>query len=432
MDLKRFNIGLRTTACALAMLAVAPAIHAQRPHSTDADSPAWSNAAKDKVLDHMTSLILNNAYVPGIDFSKWDDMLAKIKPEAEKAKTEDEFANVVNIGLHDAFKISHIVLLPPRAVNQRETQRMVGIGIRINVIPEGVLVTSTVHGAPAEKAGIEAGDVIVEADGHHVDGPTYIAGPEGTPVNLKVKKSDGKTVKTYKVVRQPFSTTQKEELTWVDKDTAAIKIYTFDLSYDRANVESLMQEASKAKNLLIDLRNNGGGAVGNMMHFLGTVMEPNTPIGTFINKGSVDKFKETGGSPSDLKGIADFTPTKLRVQSSHVPVFQGHIAVLVNAGSGSASEITAEALKEIKHAPVVGKKSAGAVLVSVMGDLPHNFNLQYPISDYVSKDGIRLEANGIVPDAEAPDVQLLKNGEIDPAYTTAENLLNHIAKIGGN
>src|SRR5436190_20379472 len=121
MDVTRLNTGLRAAVCALAMLAVAP-ISAQRPHSTAADSPEWNVAAKDKILARMTYLIDKGAYVPNVDFSKWESALAKIKPDAEKAKTEDEFAGIVNAGLRNAFNISHIVLLPPRAVDQRMNQ----------------------------------------------------------------------------------------------------------------------------------------------------------------------------------------------------------------------------------------------------------------------------------------------------------------------
>lgn len=435
MDVKNLNNGLRTAACALALIAVAAVTYAQRPHSTGADAPGWTLAAKDQVLDKMNTLILTQAYVPGVDFTKWPAALKQVKAEAEKAPTEAEFAGILDKAMRDTFKISHIVLLPPEAVKSRVDHQMIGIGIRINIIPEGVFVVSTVPGAPAQKAGIEAGDIIMEADGHHVDGPTYIAGPKGTSVNLKVKKNDGTTVKMYKVVREPFDTAQREELIWLDKDhkdTAVIKIYTFDLSYSTHNVEELMKEASTAKNLIVDLRNNGGGAVGYMLHFLSTLLPPGTQVGTFINKKTVDDYVDTTkGDRNDLKAIADFSQSKLSITFNPVPIFKGHVAVLVNPGSGSASEITAEALKELDNAPVVGRKSAGAVLVSVMGDLPHGFNLQYPISDYISAKGVRLEANGIVPDETVADVPFLKPGQIDPAYTAAETLLNKIAKSGG-
>jgi carboxyl-terminal processing protease len=441
MDVNQIRTGLRTAVCALAMLAIAPATLAQRPHSTPADSPEakraaqeWNQAAKDKVLDRMSSLVLTQAYVPNIDFSKWQEVLSKIKPEAQKAKSEEEFAGIINSGLHDAFNISHIVLMPPRAVDERMTQRKVGIGIRINVVPEGVLVTNTIPGAPAEKAGIEPGDIIMEADGHKVEASnptTHIAGDEGTVVVLKVKKNDGKTVRDYKVTRAAFKTTQKEELIQVDKDTAAIKIQTFDLSYDRDNVTELMKKAAGYKNLLIDLRNNGGGAVGNMMHFLSFVLPQGKSIGTFINKKGVDDFvEEKKGDRNDLKAIADFSQAKLRIGHSSIPVFKGKIAVLVNGGSGSASEISAEALRELLNAPIIGKKSAGAVLVSVMGELPHGFNLQYPISDYISTNHVRLESNGIVPDADAIDVPFVKKGQTDPAYNTALAALIKLAKAG--
>jgi carboxyl-terminal processing protease len=434
MDVKRFNNGLRMAACALALLAVAPASYAQRPHSTEADAPVWNQAAKNQVLEKMSNMILTSAYVPGIDFSKWEAVVAKIKPEAEKAKSEEEFAGIVNAGLRDAFQISHINLIPPRAVENRVTGKMVGIGIRINLVEDGVQVTSTVPGAPAQKAGIEPGDVIMEADGHHVDGPTYIAGPEGTSVNLKVKKGDGTTIKMYKVTRASFNTKQPEELIWLDKDaksTAVVKINTFDLSYSRDNVDAIMQKAMGAKNLIIDLRNNGGGAVGNMMHFLATVLPQGTAIGTFVNKRMVDEFVEkTKGDKNNLSGIAEFSPDKVKVGRNNFGPYKGHVVVLVNGGSGSASEITAEALKELAGASIVGEKSAGAVLVSIMGDLPHNFNIQFPISDYVSMKGVRLEANGVAPDLEAKSVAFVKHGEVDPVYTAASNYLAKIAKSG--
>ncbi len=431
MSVKSFSIGVRSAVLAIALL-VTPAAIGQRPHATAQDRPVWDLTAKNAVIDQMSKYVENSAYVPGIDFSTWQSSLAKIREDANKAQSEDEFAGLINKGLHDQFNISHIVLLPPRAVRARSEQKTVGIGVRIKLVDEGVLVTSTVHGAPAESAGIEAGDIIVEADGHKVDGPTYIAGPVGTGVMLKVKKADGK-FRDYKLVRREFSTSQPEELVWVNKDTAAIAIHTFDLSYSPENVDKLMQEASKAKNLLVDLRGNGGGAVLYMMHFLSTVLDPGTKIGTFVNRKVYDNFVNgQGGDPKNLRAMADSAATKLTVSSGRMSPFKGHIAVLVDGGSGSASEITAEALKELKNAAIIGDKSAGAVLVSVMGQLPHGFNMQYPISDYISIKGVRLEANGIAPDLAAKSPSFLKKGEKDPAYIAAANYLKSMAKAGAS
>lgn len=420
--MSKLHNGIRAAVAAVALIITPSATMAQRPHSTAADKPVWNQKAKDEVIEGMSNYVLNFAYVPGIDFAQWKTELAKIRTDADKAKNEDEFAGMINRGLHDQFNISHIVLMPPSAVEARTSGTKVGIGIRIQIQEDGVFVTGIIGGGPAEKAGIEAGDLIMEADGHKADGPTYIAGEQGTSVNLKVKKADG-TIKMYKVVRQPFSTVQKEELTWANKDTAVIKIYTFDLSYDRANVEKLMKEALPAKNLIVDLRNNGGGAVLNMIHFLSMLMPSGTEIGTFVNKSLIDSFvSDTKGDPKDLKAVAAYAPRKIKTQSSSI-LYKGNVAVLVNGGSGSASEISAEALKEQLGAPVVGQRSAGAVLVSVINPLPRGFNMQYPISDYVSIKGVRLEANGIVPDASSKDVTYIKKGDQDPAWSIAMGLL---------
>ena len=420
--MSKLQNGIRAAAAVLALVIAPATILAQRPHSTAADKPVWNQKAKDEVIEGMSNYVLNSAYVPGIDFSTWKAELAKIRVDADKAKSEDEFAGLINRGLHEQFNISHIVLMPPSAVEARTSGSKVGIGVRIQIQEDGVFITSIIPGGPAEKAGLEAGDLIMEADGHKAEGPTYIAGDQGTSVNLKVKKADG-TIKMYKVVRQPFSTVQPEELTWVNKDTAVLAIHTFDLSYSRDNVEKLMKEALPAKNLIVDLRNNGGGAVMNMLHFLSMVLPKGTEIGTFINKRLIDNYvEETKGDPKDLKAVAAFAPNKIKTGSSPIQ-YKGNVAVLVNGGSGSASEITAEALKEQLNAPVVGQKSAGAVLVSVISPLPRGFNMQYPISDYVSVKGVRLEANGIVPDAQSKDVAYLKKGEQDPAWLLAINLL---------
>lgn len=385
-------------------------------------------AAKKEVLERMTNLIEKYAYVPGVDFNKLNDLLEKQKDQIDKANNEDEFAFAVNSALQN-FGFSHIVLMKPESVQARMNRSTVGIGVNIQPADDGLLVVRTVPKAPADDAGIVAGDTLVKANGKQITDPADLRGEEGQQVTVTVKKADGK-FKDYTITRRKFSTVRPEELKWVDKDTAAINIYTFDLSYDRANVEKLMAEASKAKNLIVDLRNNGGGAVVNMVHFLGLLLPSDTTIGTFVSKNLVDDFvKEKGGDPSDVKAIAEFAEKgKLRpMKNMSVPVFKGKVAVLVNGGSGSASEITAEALKEHLNAPIVGTKSAGAVLVSVMVPVVRGFQVQYPINDYVSAKGIRLEHNGIVPDIEAKTPQEAMPGKPDPAWSFAQQLLSKMS-----
>lgn len=411
---------LATAGLALSLLA---------PGAIAQDRPKMDSAAKKEVLDRMTSLITQYAYVPGVDFNKLNDLLDKQKTNLDKAETEDQFSNAVNSALQE-FGFSHIVLMQPVAVSARMNRSSVGIGVNIQPHEEGILVTRVVPKAPADEAGILAGDILVKANGKQIKDPSDLRGEEGEQVTITVKKTDGK-FRDYTITRRKFSTVRPEELRWVDKDTAAISIYTFDLSYDRRNVEKLMTEAAKAKNLIVDLRNNGGGAVANMVHFLGLVLPRETPIGTFVSKKLVEDYvKEKGGSPNDLKAIAEFSQTdKLKpMPNRNLQVYKGKIAVLVNGASGSASEITAQALREHLNAPIIGTKSAGAVLVSVMVPVGKTgFMVQYPITDYVSAKGVRLEHNGVTVDAEANTPQEMMQNKPDPAWQVA---LQQLSKAG--
>ena len=308
-----------------------------------------------------------------------------------------------------------------------------GIGITQQRIDEGTLILRTVTGAPADKAGLVPGDIIVKVDGKPAEGAKGIAGEEGTSVVLTVKKADGKT-QEYTLTRSKFSTKRPEEITEIDKNTAKLSIYTFDLSYDPENVEALMKRASKYKNLILDLRDNGGGAVVNLQHLLGLFLPDDKSIGTFVSRRlATDYMEKTGGSEKEVLKVAEWSRgserwrdnpnVQVKPFKNTVPRYKGHTAVLVNRFSGSASEMAAAALRDLAGAEVVGTKSAGAVLVSVIVPASNGFTLQYPISDYVTVKGLRIEGNGVVPTAEVEDPKVRLPNTKDPVVEKAASLL---------
>jgi len=363
---------------------------------------------KMEVLNQVSNLMSERAFVPGIDFSKWPQFIDDEKPEIESAKTDEEFQRAVNAALHK-FGASHVFLMTPRGAQTRRTGSTVGIGITTQVVPEGLSILNVVKDGPADKAGLVRGDTITELDGKPISAQKGLTGPEGSDVSIKVKHSDGK-VEPYKLTRKSYSTVRTPEISWPDKDTALIKIYSFDTGYSRMVVNDLMTEAQTAKNLIIDLRYNGGGAVSNLQHLLGYVIPTTKPLGTFLTKSSVDDFIAKNGekpadwSPSDLASVAQDTLRKFRAtHREEAPFFTGKVAVLVNRFSGSASEIAAAALHDVLGSPVIGTKSAGAVLASIIVPATNGFMLQFPIEDYVTIKGVRLEGNGVIPDIDAAD-----------------------------
>jgi carboxyl-terminal processing protease len=371
------------------------------PLAAIGQDPSISLERKGEVLDAMGKIIESVVYVPGVDFSKWKEFQAKHREKMDVAKTESEFAEAVNGALHE-FGFSHIVLATPRSARARVERKVVGIGIMVQHEEEGLRVINVFPQTPAEEIGLQPGDLIVEADGKKYVPGMSLVGEEGTEVSFTILREAER--KAYTVKRRKYSNIRKDTISWPNPETAHIIIHTFDLSYDRRRVDELMEEASRAKNVILDLRGNGGGVVLNMLHLLSHFLPSDAVIGTFINRAMVrDYVKETGGKQTDLKAIAEWAESsKLKPLRNRGKQFEGNVAVLINGGSGSASEITAAALKEHRNCPIVGTKSAGAVLVSMMSPLPGGFSLQYPLMDYVTYKGIRLEGNGIVPDAESP------------------------------
>lgn len=382
-----------------------------------------SPQVKQEVLDKIAGVLKESAFVPGIDFSKWDKILSDQRPAIDAAKSDDEFRAAVDEAL-DKFGASHVTLLTPRMSQARRTGASVGVGISIQVASDGLAIVRVIKDGPADKAGLAAGDTIVEFEGRPIIGVPNLMGDEGSVMSIKVKHTDGK-LEDYKIVRKKYSTLRLPELSWVDKDTALLKIFSFEKGYDRDKIADDLKDALKAKNLILDLRYNGGGRVVNLQHLLGMLIPGDKPVGTFIQKSTIVEYIEsTGGDASDLGAVADWSEKKLRpVRWTHVPIYKGHIAVLIDKFTGSAAEIAAAGLRDVDGASVVGTKSAGAVLASVIDPVSNGFMLQYPMEDYITIKGVRLEGNGVTPDIEAQDPNPRSPNAPDEAVEKATALL---------
>ena len=417
-------------AAAIAVLAVA----------SSAQTVDGKPAVKAQILERVTDILENRAFVPGLDFARWKAFANAQKAKFDDSKDDDEFGAAVNEAF-SKFGASHIALLTPRSTTYRDTGNTVGVGIATQRTEEGTLVIRTVPNAPAAKAGIVPGDLLVKVDGKPVEGTKGIAGAENTKVVLTVKRADGKT-RDFTLTRSKFTTVRPEELEELRPDTAKLTVYTFDpVGYGAGNVETLMKRASKYKNLIVDLRDNGGGAVINVQHFLGLFM-PRTSVGTFVDRSMTDAYAATvkEGEAFSLNKVAawsretpgwsseQFKPFRNR----NVPLYKGKVAVLVNGGSGSGAEIAAAAFHDLLGSEVIGTKSAGAVLAAYIVSATNGFSLEYPTSDYITVKGTRLEGVGVVPTVEVQDAKYRIFGAKDPVVDRALEVVagpTNVAKL---
>lgn len=355
---------------------------------------------KKSVLDEVERVVTTRAFVPGFDFSQWKTKLAEHQTKIDEAKDVAAFTRVMNESLR-GMGLSHLRLMTPRQASMRGRTNLVGIGAMVTKEEGGLRIRTVSNESPAKLAGLAAGELITKVDGNLPTAETAIEGEIGKKITLEIKNAKDET-REVTIEIQRFSIVRKDSLTWNGDDAAVLKVHSFSAGYDREAIEKFMGEAAKAKYLVLDLRGNGGGAVNNLNHLLSLLMPEKTPYGVFVGRRMTDEYvKANEGKPLTPEAIAAWAPTKVSTRlNPKVAPFTGRIAVLINRGSASASEITALSLQEGVSAKIIGTRTAGAVLASVYARLPEGFSLQYPISDFVSTKGRRLEKNPLLPDVE--------------------------------
>lgn len=408
------------SALILALAVASPFAYAQQGRDQ-----ARTITPEDKavVIKRVEEVLSRQAFVPGVDFTKFDTILASQKDAIEKAKTESEFALAVSRAMRQ-YGLSHISLFPPEFGTQRTTQTRAGIGIMIQIEEDGLRVVNVFEDSPASEVGLQPGDLIFESDGKKVRQQPDLQGAKGSTSNIKVKRGDKEL--SFRVTRRDYVAVVPETLTW-EGNVAVLRIPTFDVGYNQARVDKLMGEASRAKSLVIDLRGNGGGRVANLLHLAAFFFDrEKEPLGTFVTRNLVTMYERDNPPTDDVVAIAAASRPNVRAMLTTQPKFTGKVAVLVDGGTGSASEMLAAAFKEIKGSELFGTKTAGAVLASILTEIPRGkgFWLQYPLTDYVTISGLRLEGHGLVPDKVAPTPRY---GEPDVALVDAKSWLATIS-----
>jgi carboxyl-terminal processing protease len=360
---------------------------------------------KDDVLQAVERIITQRAYVPGVDLSAWPDKLREHRDKVDAADSHPAFARAVNQALRD-FGVSHMRLRTPQAREARLTSTTVGVGVQARPENDALTITDVMPDSPAAAVGLEPGDRITHVDGEPADAAAELQGQEGAPVRLRLLRAGAEEPIEVTILRERLSTVRPETLTWHDEQTPVLKVWTFSGEYDRQNVEKLLRLSADAPCLILDLRSNGGGQLRNLLHLMNLLTPSGTVVGTPLSKQvplrTRDDPDADGAAEPDLAAMAASSPRRLVTSERSLKPFAGRIAVLVNRGSASCSEIAAAALQESVGALIVGSPTAGAVLFSSFARLPHGFEIQYPGADFVTASGRRLEANPIRPDAYAP------------------------------
>lgn len=289
-----------------------------------------------------------------------------------------------------------------------------GIGSIVRSNVEFPIIAEVYEGTPSHKAGLRAGDKIVSVDGKQVRGvrvdkvSSMLQGTAGTSITIRYLRTgfDDTLSVTFKrerihVPSVPFAGVLSNGVGYI-----RLNSFTADCSSEfEKEFKRLKQQG--AKSLIIDLRGNPGGLL----------IEAVKIVNLFIPKNEVVVF--TRGKVKDLDATYKTQSQPLDVD---IP-----IAVLVNRGSASASEIVAGALQDLDRAIVVGERTFGKGLVQTMRNLGYNAQLKITTSKYYIPSGRCIQAVNYAKRNEDGSVAHIPDSLISEFKTRA----GRIVKDGG-
>lgn len=260
------------------------------------------------------------------------------------------------------------------------TGEYAGIGALISKQNDKVVIAEPYEGKPAQKFGLKAGDIILEVSGKSTenmnteDVSSLLKGPANKPVKIKLQRPGVKKTITVEVVREKISIDAVPYYGMLDNKTAYIRLssFTANCSKDVQKAFLELKEKYNPESLVFDLRGNPGGLL----------MEAVKIVNFFVPKG--EEIVSTRGKVKQWDKIYKATAEPMDTTIK--------LAVLVNRGSASASEIVTGAIQDLDRGIVVGSRTFGKGLVQTTRDLSYNTKLKVTTAKYYIPSGRCIQA----------------------------------------
>lgn len=318
----------------------------------------------DKNLDVYYSLIreLNLFYVDEID----PDKLVKTSID-QMLESLDPYTTYIPESEMEDFRFM-------------TTGEYAGIGALISKHDSAVIIAEPYEGFPAQKSGLKAGDILLEVDGKMTgkmsteDVSNLLKGPANKEVKVKIQRPGVKRSFEVDIVREKIQIDPVPYYGMLDKETGYIRLsnFTVDCGERVKKIFLELKEQQGAKSLILDLRSNPGGLLNEAVNV----------VNLFVPKG--EEVVSTRGKVKQWDKV--YTATEEPVDTV-MP-----IAVLVNRGSASASEIVAGALQDLDRAVIIGSRTFGKGLVQTTRELSYKSSLKVTTAKYYIPSGRCIQA----------------------------------------
>ncbi len=379
-----------------------------------------ANAAGSSLLMGLASDAEDNAKI----FQKlqlFGDILERIRANYVEKPDDEKLIEGAIEGMLSKLD-PHNAYLPPKSFRDMQVQtrgEFGGLGIEVTMESGVVKVVSPIEGTPAEKAGLLANDLITHLDNEQVMGLTLeqavekMRGPRGSTINLTVVRKGADEPLKIAIKRDIIRINPVRHK--VEGDVGYLRISTFNertIDMVKSSVKKLQDEiGGNLKGYVIDLRNNPGGLLDQAVAVSDAFLEKGAIV---ITRGrNADEMQRSNAKSGDLTNGAK-------------------LAVLINGGSASASEIVAGALQDHQRATIIGTRSFGKGSVQTIEPLGMNGALRYTTARYYTPANRSIQAKGIRPDVkiEQPLPEELAKREITPRGESS--LRGHLSNEDGD
>ena len=356
---------------------------------------------------------INRKYVdPKFNGVDWTAAGGKYRPLAMGAKTDEEFWDLLN-KMTGELRDSHTRVEPPQFVTLRRRQQSVSLGIDVDRIEGKIAIVYVTPDSDAWWAGIRPGMEVVKIDGTPAEQRyaailegereqstkhakerrafrTMLLGEPDTKMEFELVRHDGSKIETT-LTRKVVAARPSAMVRTLPSGHVYLRFSSFSMSV-RGRVLEAIRENRSAPGLIIDLRNNGGGAALLVEDIAELLLTKKTEVGQLVTRT---------GEPVRLFGFA--VENLKRTLEGSPDAYDKPVVVLINGGSASASELLAGWFQDIGRVKVIGQRSCGC-LQGYLGyaSVPGGGELAYSEIGMVSMKGHRIESEGVVPDIEIP------------------------------
>ena len=371
-------------------------------------------------FDDVWQTIHDTFYDPTFGGLNWDAVRTELRPKVEAAASPEAARDVIREMLA-RLKRSHFVLLSAEsATDTLPGEAVVPIDVRMGAL--GLVITRVRPASAAERAGLHAGDVVLEIDGQTIaswlqsaqggdDRARYLEvwrrayralhGDAGSNAALRVRAPDGRE-RSIIVTRgaEPGDVVKLGNLPplHVTMDAREVTspggrrvgVIAFNIWMATLN-DPIAAAVDKYRNdaaLVIDLRGNPGGLAGMITGVAGHLLAEPKVLGTMQTRAQQLHFAAN--------------PRRSTPDGRSVMPFAGPVAILVDEISASASECFAGGLQSLGRARIFGRQTMGQALPASTKTLVNGDVLMYALGDFVTSTGKRLEGDGVIPDVSQP------------------------------